>query len=437
MKKNYVLNGLLGIFMFGLVNAAPVIAGELSLQECVDVAIGQNPILATAQGRTQTSQINVNIARSAFAPTVMIQASGNRNKTPMFLPSEFKALSGKTTFSETKNVYLTQANASLTIADGGLRKSKLQVAESGVDVSKEEEKGIKQQLVLKVHEAFYLLAAAIQNQEVANRNLSRSKSHLEMAESRHSVGDVALVDVLRAKVQVADAKLLLVRVENSVALAKGTLNVAMGNMPDNPVEIIKVLEETPAHETLNYTALTASATVIHPTIKAMQERIVLARKKVNQYRAANKPTLNAVGAYGKQDLDFFPEKDNWAVGLEASWVAFDGGARREQIKKAMAELSVNATELQTSILNLQMEIWAALQAVIEASCSNEAAKDLAREAEESLRIIQVRYKAGSGTITDLLDAQTAQSKADFSVVETNIQKHIAYSRLLYTCGRLG
>lgn len=59
------------------------------------------------------------------------------------------------------------------------------------------------------------------------------------------------------------------------------------------------------------------------------------------------------------------------------------------------------------------------------------------EANESLRINQVRYDSGLSTITDLLAAEEAAHRSQADYWEAVYSYHTGYANLELTCGTLG
>ncbi|WP_300454213.1 TolC family protein [Accumulibacter sp.] len=97
--------------------------------------------------------------------------------------------------------------------------------------------------------------------------------------------------------------------------------------------------------------------------------------------------------------------------LTLSWLLFDFGARSANLEIARQLLSAASATLDSTVQNVFLS---AVQAYYNAQAAR-AAVDAARESEkasrESLSAAEVRYRVGSGTPADRLQAQTAWSQA--------------------------
>ena len=67
----------------------------------------------------------------------------------------------------------------------------------------------------------------------------------------------------------------------------------------------------------------------------------------------------------------------------------------------------------------------------------ETTQTLVQDALESHRLSRERYEAGAGTITELLDAQTALARAQATRVEAEWDYQIALAQFKWAAGKLG
>jgi outer membrane protein TolC len=147
--------------------------------------------------------------------------------------------------------------------------------------------------------------------------------------------------------------------------------------------------------------------------------------------------LRAEGSYGRRDSEFRPEDEDWAVGLTIEWPLFTGFFRKHRVDRVKAELSKEEAEAKHLLHKVRQEVWTAHSRFREAFEAIQAAIPLVANAEESLRMSKERYEVGAGTVTDLLDAQTALARAQASQVEAEWDYFIAQAQFQRAAGRLG
>ena len=115
---------------------------------------------------------------------------------------------------------------------------------------------------------------------------------------------------------------------------------------------------------------------------------------------------------------------------------FTGVSRTHRLSRARRELSKEEAQARNLVLAVRQEVWAAHSRLKEAYEVLEAAKILVRDAHESMRLTRQRYEAGTNTITDLLDVQTALARAEGMQVEARWNYLISKAALDRASGAL-
>ena len=167
--------------------------------------------------------------------------------------------------------------------------------------------------------------------------------------------------------------------------------------------------------------------------RAELEQILLQREIGDEQRklalSSVRPTISATAAYAlnndfeDDDVDF---NDNYQVGLNLQWRLFDGGAARAAARQAEKDIEI----AETQFTNQRNQIRFAVEQAFFQLESNErnigtATKEV-ELAEESLRLARLRFQAGVGTQTDVIDAQTQLTAARGNLLSSIIQYNQSY-----------
>jgi outer membrane protein len=99
--------------------------------------------------------------------------------------------------------------------------------------------------------------------------------------------------------------------------------------------------------------------------------------------------------------------------------------RQHHLARTKVEVSREEAETKQLLLKVRQEVWTAHNKFKEAYEAVQATKVLVEDAQESMRLAKERYEAGAGTVTELLDAQTALARAQATQVEAGWDYHIA------------
>ncbi len=312
-----------------------------------------------------------------------------------------------------------------TLFDSGERRAQYRSALARQGVAEEEKARITQDLVLGVYQGFYGVAAAMETFTVAEKNLNRAKDHLRLAKERNAVGAVSRADVLRVQVETSNAELALVRAESLIQISKGSLNTIMGLAVESPLALEIKGEEIISPDFRNLSKALDQAIRNRPEIKAAKKRIEALKGGVEAAKSAFGPKVRAEGSYGRRDTDFFPQDEEWLAGVSIEWPLFTGFYRQHHLARTKVEVLKEEAETKQLLLKVRQEVWTAHNKFKEAYEAVQATKVLVQDAQESMRLAKERYEAGAGTVTDLLDSQTALARALASQVEAGWDYHTA------------
>ena len=438
--EGYLPRGKATVKPAGEAGAATEKAKAATLEECVKIALAESPMNEAAREGVVSAREAMGEAEAPYYPQAKFDAGYRRWKTHAFLPSGLLGLTPPGTTIPTEvgpvNDYTINVNGGYVVFDSGERRARLMAAKAGVGAATEEATSIRQDIVLNVHEAYYSHLAALSAEEVAQKNLKLAEDHLRLAEKRKEVGVAVEADVMRSRVSVADARLALVGTEDLVRVTRGNLNTAMGLPVELPVEVSREAGaiESPANVDLNKALVEA----VHSRseLKAALQRIAGARSEVDAAKSAFGPKVTAQGQYGKRDDKFFPEDDDWSIGAAVEWPIFTGFSRVHALNRAKSELAREEALVRQRVLEVRQEVWRSHSELTKSYEAVEASEVLVKEATESMKLTQDRYKAGTNTITDLLDAQTALARAEGSRVRTQWEYYISRARFQRAMGEM-
>jgi outer membrane protein len=407
----------------------------LSLDAAVAIALDKNPRLrAAVEGVTAAKEASGE-AQAPYYPDLSFTAGYSRWERHAFLPSGL-APPGIPKIIGPTDDWSTALRTRYMLFDSGQRRAELQAALARMGAADEETGMIRQDIVLLVHQAYFGLAAAQEAEAVAGKKLVRAEDHLRLAAARKEAGAVPRADVVRAQVDVADAKLALERAVSVVRIAKGDLNTAMGLPAEIPVEIDGKPRDVAAPAAIQIGEAFDLAIRERPEIKVARKRIEAATKGVDAARSAYGPKVRAEGSYGWRDEEFLPHDKDWVAGISIELPLFTGFSRKHRLGRTKAELSREEAGLQALTLAVRRDVWAAYSRLQESFERIRAAEPLVRDAQESVRLAKERYEAGAGTITDLLDSEAELARADAIRVEAAWDYQTARSIFQRAMGQL-
>jgi len=406
-KKNIARTALLGALFTALV-VPTAFAGEgmpIDLQTAIAKAFASHADIKKAEYSLDAARANYNAARENFGPQVSFSHSSSRGG---YWHEQFNALSGQYS-KNIGNSYSNGLNLSVPIYNGNLNAAEKRAkAAYQSSVLGEELAFIK--LKQTTTDAYYRLLAAKDTRQVCEQSVSTLKDHLKNVQAQYDVGVVAKVDLLRSEVELTDAQQNLIMAENSYNIAEANLNNIMG-IPQNtkldPVEELgyKAYEE-PLPSCIDH------AMLHRLDLQQSALQVKAAEAALNGAKAGWTPSVTGV-ASNRWSGNSWPgdEGNNWGAGVNVNMNVFDSGVTKSNVAAAKANLMTAKESYRQDADAVQLDVRNCYFNLREAEKRISTTQVAVAKAEEDYHIAQVRYEAGVGTNTDVLDAQVALTRA--------------------------
>lgn len=266
---------------------------------------------------------------------------------------------------------------------------------------------------------------------VANRQLEVAKQLLNEAQARLKAGLAIGSDVTRAEVSVADGQLSVTRAERAKELGLLALSEAIGGEV-TPEFLIDPVITAPEGE--DPKQLIRKAELDRDDLAAGRKQLDANASEIERIRRNNWPVVSArTGVrdhYSNAPLVASATQQDpvWFVGLAATWTVYDGGLRSGQVEEQAAIGREQREQLRALNLTIQRQVRSALVEIRTALIAVSQAEALSRSAEADATDAFARYRAGTGTATELADAQFRAAKAAADLAERKID--VLSSRLL-------
>lgn len=396
---------------------SPNQAVDLTLPKTVQMALDYNRDIKMAGYDLKSAEYAINEAKAGKMPSVSYNFSASH------------ASKG------TSKDFTNGLEASLPIYTGGKVEGAIDSAKLGKTSAQEEVLKTEQATKLAAVQGYFDLLMKEQKRDVANEAVTNYQAHLDNATAQYNVGTVAKIDVLSSGVDLANAKSNAVAASNDVANAEASLNNILGL----PLQTKLVLADhklpfdqynISLQEALDY-AMKYRPEVLQAALGVQQ-----AEEQITIDNAGNKPSVTVNAGQGWNDTSFPGTSNNngWNVKGIVSFKFFDGGATNAKVAQAkQALLKARETEQKTRE-TVQLAVKQAYLNIQAAAQSVEATRAAVDQAEESFKIARVRYQAGVGTNTDVLDAQYKLNATKNNHIEALYNYNVGIAQLEQAMG---
>ena len=409
---------------------APVV--QMNMQEAMVRAFETNPAIKIADFEKDAARASLNAARASRWITVKGSASAIRGG----MTEEWYDLIGGKAKGQARigNQYSNSVTATMPLYTGGALSGQIMSAKAGYKSALVGVQKSYNDMRATVTNGYFAVLQADDMQVLSKESVVRLEEHLKNVKAQYDVGVVAKVDVLRSEVELANAQQNLIKAENAYDLAEANFNKIIGLPLETNLFLEDTLSYVPYDKDLNYCLEYASKN--RPELEQAKQGVQAARGQVRAARSGYQPQISAFASQNWDTKDGHwaaDEESTWSAGVNVSLTIFDTGVTRSKAHAAEAKYFSAEETYRDTIDAVMLDVRSQYLNLREAEKRISTTEVAVSQAEEDYRIAQLRYQAGVGTNTDVLDAQVAltnaqtnylQSVYDYNISKTNLENAI-------------
>ena len=261
---------------------------------------------------------------------------------------------------------------------------------------------LRQATASQTVQAYDALLTALRHHDDLAQAESLATGFVTRTQARFDAGTVAKIDVIKAQVDLAQARNALIANDRDVANARAALNRQIGRTLGAPVEPADTLEVPPPVGDLD--SLVAQAVAQRPELLGLASARRGARAAASLAQQYLLPDVDL--GVSKNLADGTP--DSYTFGVGFSVPLFFWNHQRGEVSEArhrVRELDATALDLTAQVEQEVRGAWASADAAIKQATY--LRDQLLPSAAEAYRIVSVNYGLGGASSLDVLDAKRA------------------------------
>jgi outer membrane protein TolC len=367
------------------------------------------------------------IARSALLPQFNARASEKFNR---FQPAtKFNSSSVNTADKESLSYGF---DVYQTLFDFGKSLSRWRASNELLKAQKAHTQSVIRVATLEFIVAYFNLLETDKMILVFQKEAENLTAYLGDIQHLYEQGVVVKNDLLPAKVRLADIKQKLIAARNEREIVGSRLNNILG-LPLREKIVIQDIKMQPPRFPQMQDAWN-TAVVQRPEVAFYTEQINSSILSQRAKAVENFPTLFVDLGYAHTQNQYLVHQDNASIELGAKLNLYDGGASKaELLKERSLERKLN--EQKSKIIeDIKLEIQDSYFSLKNACEKIAVAVDALTQAEENVRFYRVKYKSGSATPTEVLEAITLQTRAQTNYYNDDYEVKRSYAKLMYSIG---
>jgi outer membrane protein len=423
---------------------APILAGAcfgqtapatapLTLKEAEALAIKNHPQVQAAQLNYQASQQAVTEARAAYFPTLEGDVTGSQANP------QSRIGAGYLSASRLWDRFSQGITVSQLITDSGRTPNLVASSRLQAQASAQTSQAAQYDVLLRVNQAYFQALQAQALVKVADETVAARQLLVDQVTELARNKLRSQLDVSFASVNLAQAKLLLIRAQDGVQQAYAELTRALGL---DQQQMYRLNEEPlPPSPAADATVMVAQAFHERPELAGVR----LERDSAYRFERAEHdlsyPTVSLIGVGGfiplihqQTTVPVSNEYESVAVNVEVP--IFNGGlftARREAARFKAQAADQRVRDLEESIARDVRMAWSDSETAYH---QLDVTAELLRQATMALDLAQGRYNLGLSSIVELSQAQLNLTQAEVENLGAKYDYQKSYAVLQYATGTL-
>lgn len=432
-------------YLFIFLNSV-LIADEqkvISVQECIDIALQNHPSIKIANENINRALADLGLAKSYNT----VQVYGEV-KTVEILKSDASPSGFNIPGRDTLIGLFAGATASYNLLDPN--KSRYEDAKRlAYDAARVNYLNTQNDLIKSVKESYYQYLYAYYRNELQKELLQKFELKLDKAKILFKNGQKPILDVSKAELDVATARLNYQRTQNELALSKEKLLTAMGVAGgDYTITTISVFELESKLPVVAYELdeLLLMAEEFSPAIRNAQIQNKLTKIQIEVEKAAHIPTIEVYASLGMENRSVQSGKqflssmgaNNWDptfhFGVQAKIPIYTGGAISSKVDAAIAEYNKSLYNELSVKNNVMSTVKRYYNNIIEYNKQVDILKLTIENARKHVQLAQKSYDSGIGTQIELQDAELSYLNTQMDYIRVLYEYYIALTSLANIIG---
>jgi outer membrane protein len=403
-------------------------AKGFGLNDLIDLALRSNPDTRAAWSAARAAAADLGSQRGAYYPNIFAQESTTWVKG--------SAVGGQFTF------HSTTTNPSIALnyllLDFGGRKAAVEESRQALVAADWTHNATIQNAVLGVQQAYYQYLNARALEVAAQAVIKEAQASLDAAEKRHAAGLSTIADVLQARTVMSQAQLGLETIQGQIQVVRGVLATAIGVPANTPFEVAIPEQEVPVSQGIEEVdRLIEQAQARRPDLAAARALVLKSEAHIERQRALSRPSLTTTVTDGRiyysPDFNF---QDTYSLGFLLTIPIFNGLSYQYGVFKAQADAETSRAQLESLRQQTIFQVWSSYYNQKTATQRVLTTRDLLSSAQQSYEAVSARYKAGVGSILDVLSGVRALADARAQETQARTDWFLSMAQLAHDTGTL-
>ncbi len=386
--------------------------GDPVLNDLVSRALTANPNIAVAEARLRQARAAIRLEKANELPSANAQALYAHAHLPGVNFTANNSGSGSTDL----DLFNLGFDATWEVDLFGGQRRAIEAARAQAGAAEAKLADAQVSLSAEVVQAYVNLRDRQRRIDLSTRSVQMQEQMLALTQQRYDRGTASRLDVTRLQNQLDGTRADITPLHAELEAYLDELATLTGGAPGTPDDRLKTAQPIPLPPAQVAVGDPAALLQRRPDIRAAERTLAADTAKIGQAEAARFPKLSfmgIIGLGGTSPSDLTKLDDFTAlVAPQLSWNFLDFGRNKARVVQAEGVRDEAEGQYRATVLAALRDAEDSLSRFRYRRITVATLARAKAEADEALALSEQRYKAGTSTLIDLLDARRQQIAAE-------------------------
>jgi outer membrane protein TolC len=404
----------------------------ITLAQALELAKRNNNDLQVSILQLERSKGALREQQASLLPTVGLtgSVSNGRSASSSLGATQQQKLNPNAPDATAETSFSGQAQLRYDLYTSGRRTAAIREAEEQLRVQELDVERQVEEIRLNVATDYYNLQQQDENVRISRSAVQNAEASLRDANALERAGVGTRFDVLRSQVNLANAQQDLTNAISQQQIARRQLATRL-----NITQSINISAADPVqlaglwNESLENSIILAYQN--RPELQQQLAQRQISEQQRRQALAALGPQVSLVASYDLLDVfnDNTSVSDGYSVGVQATLSLFDGGVAKARASQAKSNIAIAETQFSEQRNQIRFQVEQAYSTQRSNLENVQTANVALEQARESLRLARLRFQAGVGTQTDVINAENDLTRSEGNRISAILNYNRALTQL--------
>jgi outer membrane protein len=386
-------------------------ASAQNLSQLYEAARAYDATYQSAKSQYEANLYKAAQAKAGIYPSANLNAGVSRSKFSIDNPN--------------RDTYFGSQNAGVSASQPLYRPANWATYEQGlkqIDLAQTALATAEQDLIVRVSQAYFDVLASVDSLAFIKAQKAAVAEQLASAKRNFEVGTSTITDTREAQARYDLVIAQEIAADNDLRVKKIALDQLVGKTNSEPKPVALPLA-LPEIIPIDVNAWVAQSETVHPSIKAAQLAVDVAKLETQKAEAGNKPTLDANASYGinrnlggSTTSGNTSRSDSASIGLSFNLPLFAGFAIQNRIKETLQLEDKALNDLEGAKRSIAQATRTAYFGVVSGQGQVKALEAAEASSQSALDANKLGYQVGVRINIDVLNSQSQlfQTKRDLA-----------------------